>query len=929
MALSWNEIRDRAYRFSKAWQGESRERAEKDTFWNEFFEVFGKSRRSLAVYEQSVKKLGKRQGFIDLFWKGTLLVEQKSRGENLDAAFEQATDYFHGIKDVDLPRYVLVSDFARFRIFDLDTNTRHEFGLEDFPKNIQHFGFIAGYKKHEYKEQDPVNIKAAELMGKLHDQLEDSGYEGHELEILLVRLLFCLFAEDTTLFEQGLFREFLEEKTREDGSDTGSVLTHLFQILNKDFDKRPKTLDDHLRAFPYVNGNLFAEQLPIPSFNTKMREILLECSALDWGKISPAIFGSMFQSVMNPQERRNLGAHYTSEKNIMKVIEPLFLNDLKAEFERVKGKRKQLEEYHAKLASLRFLDPACGCGNFLIITYRELRKLELEVIRTLLFKHGKLVEGGQGYASVNVELLVKVNVDQFFGIEYDEFPARIAEVALWLIDHQMNMLVSDTFGKAYGRLPLKAAAKILNGDALAVDWEALVPKASLSFILGNPPFIGARYMNAKQKLAIETLFERCKGCGDMDYVTGWFIKAAEFIQGTTIKVGLVSTNSIVQGEQIGVLWSRMLFRYHVNIHFAHRTFKWTNEARGKAAVFCVIVGFANYNTAQKWIFDYEDIRGEAHGKSVTNINPYLVDAENVLISNRSSPICNVSRINYGSFALDDGNYTLSEIDKDEILAENADSAKLIKAFIGGRELLHSEKRYCLWLLDAEPNEIKRNEKIKSRVEAVQKWRQKSDRAITKRLASTPTLFAEIRQPSTNYLAFPTTSSENRKYIPIAFLSPSIVASNQLYIIPNASLYDFGILTSIMHMVWVKYVCGRLKSDFRYSSSIVYNNFPWPESPNPKQVSAVEAAAQAILDIRASFPMTSLAVLYDPITMPPALSKAHAVLDKAVDGCYRGQAFATDALRMELLFNMYEKLTRPLLPTTAKGKGKKMKGSSAT
>jgi type II restriction/modification system DNA methylase subunit YeeA len=706
MALSWNEIRDRAFRFSKAWQGESRERAEKDTFWNEFFEVFGKTRRSLAVYEQSVKKLGKRQGFIDLFWKGTLLVEHKSKGENLDAAFEQATDYFHGIKEVDLPRFVLVSDFGRFRLFDLDAKTEHEFALEDFPKHIQHFGFIAGYKKHEYKEQDPVNIKAAELMGKLHDQLEESGYDGHELEILLVRLLFCLFAEDTTLFEQDLFREFLEEKTREDGSDTGSVLTHLFQILNKDQDKRPKTLDDHLQAFPYVNGNLFAEQLSIPSFTSKMREILLECSSLDWGKISPAIFGSMFQSVMNPEERRNLGAHYTSESNILKVIEPLFLGDLKAEFERVKGKRKQLEEFHAKLGTLTFLDPACGCGNFLIITYRELRKLELEVIKTLLYKHEKLSEGAARDADMKIDLLVKVNVDQFYGIEYDEFPSRIAEVALWLIDHQMNMAVSEVFGKTYGRLPLRAAAKITQGDALAIDWETLIPKARLSYILGNPPFIGSKIMKAHQRAAIGKLFSGSAGSGNLDYVSGWYIKAAEFIQGTPIKVGFVSTNSIVQGEQTSVLWGRMLDKYKVTIHFAHRTFKWSNEAKGKAAVFCVIIGFASFDTSPKWLFDYEDIKGDAHKREARNINPYLIDAENVLIGSRSNPICNVSKMSFGNMPLDGGNLLLSNDEKTQFVETEPNALKYIRPLISAKEFLNGGLRWCIWLVGAEPSELR-------------------------------------------------------------------------------------------------------------------------------------------------------------------------------------------------------------------------------
>jgi hypothetical protein len=920
MALSWNEIRDRAFRFSKAWQGESRERAEKDTFWNEFFDVFGKTRRSLAVYEQSVKKLGERQGFIDLFWKGTLLVEHKSKGENLDAAFEQATDYFHGIKEVDLPRFVLVSDFAHFRLFDLDAGTHHEFALEELPKHITLFGFIAGYKKHEYKEQDPVNIKAAELMGKLHDQLEESGYVGHQLEILLVRMLFCLFAEDTTLFEQDLFREFLEEKTREDGTDTGSVLTHLFQTLDTDIHLRSKTLDEHHKAFPYVNGNLFSENLRIPDFNARMREILLECSSLDWGKISPAIFGSMFQSVMNPQERRNLGAHYTSEKNIMKVIEPLFLDDLKAEFERVKGKRKQLEEFHAKLANLRFLDPACGCGNFLIITYRELRKLELEVIKTLLFKHEKLSEGGQGYASVNVDLLVKVNVDQFYGIEYDEFPARIAEVALWLIDHQMNMAVSEAFGKAYGRLPLKAAAKILNGDALAVDWETLVPKASLSYILGNPPFIGSKLMKVHQRAAIGKLFGGLAGSGNLDYVAGWYIKAGEFIQGTKIKVGFVSTNSIVQGEQTSVLWGRMLDKYKVTIHFAHRTFKWSNEAKGKAAVFCVIIGFASFDTSPKWLFDYEDIKGDAHKREARNINPYLVVANNVLIGSRSNPICTVPKMSFGNMPLDGGNLILADEEKTAFLELEPNAEKFIRPLISAKEFLNGGKRWCFWLVDAEPSDVRHLPELMKRIEAVRKFRLASIAPSTQKFASTPSLFRD-KNVSDIYIVVPCHSSEIRAYIPMGFLGKDSIVSNSCMAIPNGNLFHFGVLMSQMHMAWVRHVCGRIKSDFRYSKDIVYNNYPWPSSPTDKQIEAVKKAAQSVLDARLAFPKSSLADLYHPSTMPSALVKAHAVLDKAVDGCYSGQSFTTDALRMEFLFGLYGNLSNPLLPPPGKGKKK--------
>lgn len=483
MALSWNEIKDRALRFTKEWEGESRERAEKDTFWNEFFNVFGISRRRLATFEEPVKKLNNAQGFIDLFWKGTLLVEHKSKGKSLDAAFEQASDYFHGIKEHELPKYVLVSDFENFRLYDLDEKTEHSFHLSDFHKNIKLFGFIAGYQKRSFKDEDEVNIAAAELMGKLHDQLEESGYQGHDLEVYLVRLLFCLFADDTGIFEKDTFKEFIEVKTAEDGSNLGAMLAQLFQVLNTPREKRMSSLDEHLAAFPYVNGKLFEEFLMIPAFNSRMREILLLCSALNWGKISPAIFGSMFQSVMDPKERRNLGAHYTSEKNILKLIKPLFLDELWEEFHKIKGNKRQLQEFQMRLGKLKFLDPACGCGNFLIITYRELRLLELEVMKEIY----------KGQQAIGIQEIMCVDVDQFYGIEYDEFPAKIAEVALWLMDHQMNLRVSEEFGLYYARLPLKKSAKIVHGNALRINWEDVVPKEELSYILGNPPFLGHHY----------------------------------------------------------------------------------------------------------------------------------------------------------------------------------------------------------------------------------------------------------------------------------------------------------------------------------------------------------------------------------------------------------------------------------------------------
>lgn len=919
MALGWNEIKDRAVKFSKEWEDTYNEEADAKPFLVEFFNVFGISSRKVATFEHKVKKLGDSDGYIDLLWKGTILIEMKSRGKNLDRAYQQAKDYLPGLKQHELPKYILVSDFKNFRLYDIDENSETDFQLDELVSNVQLFGFIAGYQKRVYKDEDPVNIEAAYLMGKLHDTLKEAGYTGHELEKYLVRLLFCLFSEDTTIFEKRSFQDYIENKTNEDGTDLGMHIALLFQVLNTPPDKRQKTLDESLAAFPYVNGHLFEEQLTFASFNSKMRQSLLECCYLDWSKISPAIFGSMFQSVMDTTQRRNLGAHYTSEKNILKLIKPLFLDKLWQEFESIKSNTNKLKSFQRKIASLRFLDPACGCGNFLVITYRELRLLELAILK----------EMQKGQRVFDLESLMQCNVDRFYGIEYEEFPAQIAQVALWLIDHQMNMLVSQEFGEYVVRLPLRKSAKIVNGNALRHDWDAMIEllpweaahdREQFDYILGNPPFLGKQLQSAEQKSDMALIFNGVNGAGVLDYVTAWYIKAAQYLQKHNTeentneiktRVAFVSTNSIAQGEQVGILWNEMFNRYKIKIHFAHSTFKWTNEAKGNAGVHVVIVGFSNFDIPEKFIYQYEDIKAEPHELKVKNINPYLVEGKDLFVASNSKPICNVQEIRYGSFALDDGYYTLSQIEKDEIIKGSPESAKYIKLFLGGRELLHSENRYCLWLANANPNEIRNIEKIKKRIEAVKEWRLKSNRETTKKLAATPTLFAEVRQPDTNYLAFPTLSSENRNYIPIAFLTPDIIASNQLYIMPNANNYHFGILTSLMHMGWIKYICGKLESRYRYSSSIVYNNFPWPENPTEKQKEAIEKAAQKVLDTRAEFPGSSLADLYDPLTMPPALVKAHNELDKAVDLAYRPQPFISETKRIEFLFELYDRYTAGL------------------
>ncbi len=1184
MALSWNEIRSRAFAFSQRWEHESSEDAEAKAFWTEFLNVFGIDRKRVASFEEPVKKLGDKQGYIDLFWKGMLLVEHKSRGKDLNKAYTQALDYFPGIKERDLPQYVLVSDFARFRLYDLDPPSPasglsqmagspirgaggesgyHEFNLCDLHKNIKHFAFIAGYQTRVIKPEDPVNIKAAELMGKLHDALKDIGYAGHALEHYLVRLLFCLFAEDTGIFERQQLKEYIQDKTAEEGSDLAAHLAQLFEVLNTPQDKRLKNLDEHLANFAYVNGKLFAEHLPTASFDAKMRNQLLDCCALDWSRVSPAIFGSLFQSVMDDKLRRNLGAHYTSEANILKLIKPLFLDELHNEFESCKSNTKKLTEFHDKLRKLKFFDPACGCGNFLVIAYRELRLLELAVLRELYKKRET--------AFLDVSDIVWLDVDQFYGIEIEEFPAQIAQVAMWLTDHQMNLQISEEFGNYFARLPLKKSATIVCGNSLQLDWQTVAP--NVDYILGNPPFVGSKMLRDEQRDAMEKIFHGVKGAGVLDFVAAWYLKAAQYMnqppshagggragdegvytpdppqklpadlksyaremrkghtdaeqliwhllrgrqiahakfrrqhpiskyildfycdehklaieldggqhaeqvnydetrtafltaqgirvlrfwnnqvlqeteavmtviwqalqpaiektqrpsspalplpagEGSKTKTAFVSTNSIAQGEQVGILWGELLNKYHIKIHFAHRTFKWGNDARGKAAVHCVIIGFYPHRVqagtsgstptprsncpprplageglgvreSDKRIWDYEKPDSDAHEIKARNINPYLVDAPDVLLENRSKPICNVPEIGIGNKPIDGGHYLFTPAEKAEFLKREPQAARWFRRWIGADEFINNYERWCLWLGDCPPDELRKMPEAIKRIEAVREMRLASKSLPTQKLAATPTRFHVENIPNAPYLVIPEVSSERRSFIPIGFMQPDTLSSNLVKVIPHATLYHFGILTSTMHMAWVRYTCGRLESRYRYSAGIVYNNFPWPDLPSPagggragdegisteapdskaphpqslmeplairlspqadkslvisrlREREAVEAAAQAVLDARAQFMLpspasgrgargegervsaansASLADLYDPLTMPPALVKAHQTLDRAVDACYRKAAFANDAQRVEFLFERYQQLTS-LLPPETKPKRKK-------
>lgn len=913
MPLSWNEIKSRALAFSREWADAASEDSEAKPFWIAFFEIFGITNKRVATFEHAVKKYGGDQGYVDLFWPGVLLVEQKSRGKNLDRAFSQALDYFPGIKERDLPRHIVVCDFARFRLHDLETGDTREFALADLHKHIRHFGFIAGYETQEIKPQNPVNIQAAERMGRLHDALKAAGYEGHALEVLLVRLLFCLFADDTGIFQPAqALRSYVEERTREDGSDLGPLLARLFQVLNTPEAKRGKALDDQLAAFPYVNGKLFEEPIPIADFDLAMREALLDACALDWSAISPAIFGALFQSIMDKTARRNLGAHYTSEENIAKLIKPLFFDALWAEFDRVKKNRNRLFEFHQKLRGLTFFDPACGCGNFLVIAYRELRLLELEILRA--------THEGPGSRLLDIHQAIQLDVDQFHGIEIEEFPAQIAQVALWLVDHQMNLRVSEEFGMYFARIPLKTSPRIVHGNALALDWNEVLPAKRASYVMGNPPFIGAKFMSEAQRADARTVFDGIANAGLLDFVAAWYVKAAHYIAGQPTRCAFVSTNSIAQGEQVGVLWGWLLSQ-GVKIHFAHRTFSWSNEARGKAAVHCVIVGFGLGEIAEKTIYEYADIKGEPHALPAANINPYLVDAPDVVLTNRRTPVCPVPGIGIGSQPIDDGNYLFTTAERDAFLAREPKAKNYFHRWLGAVEFLNGHQRWCLWLGDCPPNELRQMPEAMARVEAVKKFRLASKRKQTLAAADFPAHFGTELIPTAPYLLIPKVSSERRSFIPIGFEQPDTFCSDLVFMLPNAALYHFAILTSTLHMAWVRAVCGRLKSDYRYSAGIVYNNFPWPDKPSDKTRQAIEAAAQAVLDARAAFPGATLADLYDPLTMPPALLRAHQKLDAAVDRAYGKSSFKSDAERVAFLFERYQALTS-LLPAACPKRGRK-------
>lgn len=912
--LSPSEIRKNAIAFEREHAADHDEKSQAQTFWRDFFAIFGLSPQRIGVFEARAKTLKGTVGFIDFFWPGTLLVEHKSRDKDLDAALKQALDYCStgGLKDTELPRYIVVCDFARFILVELATGERAEFTLGALHDNLHRFNFILGYEQKTYKDEDPVNIAAAELMGALHDELRRVGYEGHPLELFLVRLMFCFFADDTGIFQKDQFGDWVETRTREDGSDLGQSIAEVFRTLNTSHEKRQKNLPEELAAFPYVNGELFGETIEVPYFDAASRAILLHAARFNWGSVSPAIFGSLFQSVMEAKERRALGAHYTSEKNILKTIHGLFLDELHADFESSKAKRseKALRGLLERIAGIRLLDPACGCGNFLILAYRELRRLEIDIHKEL-----RRLSGDIG-RSLDLGLERGITIDHVYGIEISEFPSQIARVALWIMDHLMNVELATALGDYRPSIPLVTSPKIIQGNALRLDWKEIVKPEELSYILGNPPFVGKQHREPEQVTDMDTVFAGVESAyGILDYVTAWYIKSAGYIQGTAAKVAFVSTNSITQGEQVPALWGP-LYKLHVHIDFAHRTFKWSNEAKGNAAVFCVIIGFSNSRSLNKRLFDYVDVAGEPTARSVKGISPYLTSGDEIYVTSRTTPLCPSPPIAFGNMPNDDGNLLLSDEEKKRYLEDDPSAELLIRQLISAKEFLHGDKRWCLWLREVSPTELRKHPWIMERVERVKAYRLASSRAATVKLAAFPTLFGEIRQPDSDYILVPRHSSEGRDYIPFGFFNASDIVHDSCLMISNAGLFHFGVLQSSMHMGWMRQVCGRLEGRYRYSNNIVYNNFPWPaggllKEIDTSRIKAVETAAQAVLDARQESIDSCLADLYHPLAMPQRLVKAHQALDLAVDKCYRKEAFKSELDRIEYLFTLYELYALPL------------------
>jgi hypothetical protein len=915
-------MRARAVTFAARWKDETSERGQSQSFWTEFLDIYGVDRKRVAAFEQLAKRTSTgNYGFIDLYWPGVLIAEQKSAGKDLEEAEQQALDYLTEIKQSDFPGLVITSDFARIRILDLEAKDPKpiEIKTADLGKEYERFLFIAGYARQTFEQEIEANVEASELMGQLYDAAEAAGYKDHEANVLLTRLLFLMFGDDTAMWARGLFYSFVHDRTSDDASDLGAQLAMLFQVLNTPEAERPKNLDQTLVDFPYVNGGLFSENLRIAAFTPDMRHALIKAMRFGWGSISPAVFGSLFQSVKSKELRRELGEHYTPEKTIMKVIGPLFLDDLQERLAASKGSPQKLRNIRKELANYNFLDPACGCGNFLIVAYREMRRLELEILKQLR----DLKEDNQ--LSLDPTLGLQVTVDQFAGIEIEEWPAKVAETAMFLVDHQMNLELAEEFGMAPDRLPIKKMLQVRVGNALTTDWRDVCPIGDDTVILGNPPFMG-RYTRDKDTHTSElkSAFGDAKGSGNIDYVCAWFARAADFTGQSLARTAFIATNSIAQGEQPGVVWSYLSAR-GMSIDFAHTTFAWSSDAPQAAAVHVVIVGFSRRTKSNCRLFMYATPKSDGVETSVASINGYLTMGPSVIVSSRGEPIDPTAQpMRFGSMPHDGGHLLVEPEDAAKMRSSDPIAAKYLRKLIGARELIQGQERFCLWLVDAPASDVRASKEIMRRAELVAEERSKSPDPAAVKAVATPTLFKARRQPQNQYLAVPRVSSETRRYVPMALLPPEVIATDALLTIDNADLYTFGVLHARPFQVWNATVSGRLKSDFRISAEITYNNYPWPVRVEA-QTGAIETAAQGVIDARAKHPSQTLADLYNPLGMPPDLVNAHEGLDKAVLVAYGLQPSSSDAEVLAQLFTRFGELSAPLgLGGAVASKGRKRK-----
>lgn len=918
--LSKRTLRERAAAFALKHAHDSSEMAERQIFWNDLFGIFGREVKEVGRFERAARRLSTgRRGWIDLLVPGDMAVEHKSRGENLDVAMTQLFDYLDDLQPVAAPWLLVVCDFQTFYWQDLRAGTEGRFNLSDLPEHIELFWWLAGHSATStFEDEEEANLVATTYMAALHDAVLSSGYDPHALREWLTRILFCLFADDTAVWDKGAFKNHIYLNTRADGADLGPALAYLFQLLDTRPENLPVNLDDDLAAFTYINGDLFATTLPIPSCDEAIRNALLAACRFDWSAISPAIFGSMFQNVMTPAERRHLGAHYTTEENILKTIRPMFVDALDEELASIRvtssaQSRAALTAFHNKLARLTFLDPACGCGNFLVIAYREIRRLETEVLRAMRTQAVSSVT-----PAMDIAHFLKVTVDQFYGIEIEEFPARIARTALYLMDHKANRDFSAEFGEYFARFPIPTSPHIRIDNALRIDWNDVLPASRANYVFGNPPFLGKQQRSAEQQEDMGMVFAGEHGAGVLDYVAAWYKYSMDYAGSHPVQFAYVSTNSITQGEQVPVLWGAF-YQRGFEITFAHRTFSWSSEARGRAHVHCVIIGFAHkgLRPGPRHLFDYPDFAGEPVKETVREINCYLAPGPGTIVKRRSVPFDpDVPRVAFGSMPNDGGSLILSKAEADEVRSSDEIAARYLRRLVGAEDLLNGDGRWCFWLKDAHPGDIIASPFMRERVMAVRDYRMRSSRAQTRLLAETPSLFGEIRQPEGPYLCIPRVSSENRRVVPMAYVNDGSIALDSTLTIEAAPSWLFALLQSSMFMTWVRTVAGKLESRLRISTAMVYNTFPFPWLSDAQRKD-LDSAGQRILEVRADFSDASLADLYSPLAMPQQLVLAHVELDRLVVSIFAGRRRLTlEADRLGLLFERYEQLQSPILAAAA-------------